>query len=515
MSALHTIIVATWSLGSAYASSPEPGSVDDVDPPAESADDDGVDEDDVDEPVDEDDREVEPDDDENVVEPAIDESVADLKADVRALKTRVEELEDANEELQVERDIEAEERYEEQERRAEKRKFAVAVHGYLDTGFFWAQGNGSGVRSDFGHDSFPEFSAVPDAWVFLGDPLSTAVNARGEPADTGPSRAVGFDSVDSRGKSTFLVNAFNLQVDASLGRQVTLYTMVDFVPRSRDASSTQGTFLGDFIDFKLGFLRWNVPVERFDFFIDVGKVDSVFGREYRTQESPSRIEVTPSLLCRYTCGRPVGLKTRMRFFQRKLSVAASVTNGSSYQEAFAFYNEVDRNQFKTITGRVAYEIPIGAGLEFGASGQYGAQDLQSDDLVSQWQYGFDAHLDVRGLEVTAEFLDGRANGKGRVAPGLARCSIAPCLRVQAAYGTVGYRVLNWLMPFVRVDWREALHESGTDFVYAAQLVRLSPGVRFDVASHLVFKAQYTANLEIGRIPSFPNDIVSTSFVGYF
>jgi hypothetical protein len=437
------------------------------------------------------------------------------EARIEALESRLEVLENANDELRVEQEIMLEERAEADDRAREAKNFAVRVGGYLDVGFFWAQSNGSGVRSDFGHRLFPEYSAVPDAWVFAGDPLSTAVNSRGEPADAGGSRALGFDSIDSRGKSTFLVNALNLQVFAQLGKQITVVGMVDFVPRSRDMSATDGLFLGDFIDVKLGMLRWDVPVRRFDFMIDVGKVDSVFGREYRTQEAPYRIEVTPSLLCRYTCGRPVGIKTRMLFFDRSLSVAASVTNGSSYQESFAFYNEIDRNEFKTMTGRIAYEIPVGAGLEFGASGQYGAQDLQSDDLVSQWQYGFDAHLDIRGLEVTAEFLQGRTEGAGSDAVAILDCAQAPCLRVLGAYGTVGYRALNWLMPFVRVDWRDAVHQSGADFVYVSQVTRISPGARFEVSPHVVIKAQYTFNLEVGRIPRIPNDIFTTSLVGYF
>ena len=53
---------------------------------------------------------------------------------------------------------------------------------------------------------------LPDSWVLMGDPLSTQVNSRGDPADTGESLAVTFDPVDSRGKSSFIANALSLSL---------------------------------------------------------------------------------------------------------------------------------------------------------------------------------------------------------------------------------------------------------------------------------------------------------------
>src|SRR4051794_40164994 len=43
--------------------------------------------------------------------------------------------------------------------------------GYVDLGLFYAMGNGSGIRADSGHALFPQYSDVPDGWVFYGDPL--------------------------------------------------------------------------------------------------------------------------------------------------------------------------------------------------------------------------------------------------------------------------------------------------------------------------------------------------------
>lgn len=392
---------------------------------------------------------------------------------------------------------------------------AGRLGGYLDVGAFWAAGNGSGVRPDTGHVVFPEYDGVvPDSWVLMGDPLSTQVNSRGDPADTGESLAVTFDPVDSRGKSSFIANALNLDLTSSVGKRLFLEGMVDFMPRNRNVSSPDGLFLGDYVDVKLAYVGYLVPTRRFELELQGGKIDSVFGYEYRVQESPDRITVTPSLACRYTCGRPLGFKARAKFLRsRALVIAASLTNGSSFQEGFGFANEIDTNHFKTVAARVSYRFDVGAGLEIGASGQLGAQDLQPADDVYQWQYGFDAHLDVRGVELASEVVIGKVDGEA--APGEPACGSAPCLDFKAVYGLIGYRALNWLMPYVRADWRDALHRSGASFVYVSELVRLTPGVRFELGTHVAIKAEYTLNRELGRIPQFRNDVVTTSVVTKF
>lgn len=423
---------------------------------------------------------------------------ARLREDNEALKQRVEALE------------------EDQERTREHvdrlRPLAGKVGGYVDFGFFYVTGDGSGIRPDTAHAVFPQYDGVvPDSWVFMGDPLSTVINSRGDPAETSESRAIVFDPVDSQGKSSFILNALNLDLTANAGDQLVLEGMVDFIPRNRDPSNPDGTFLSDYINVKLAYVNWIVPTKRVDLDLYAGKIDTVFGYEYRIQESPDRITVTPSLLCRYTCGRPVGLKGRLKLLpNRALVFGATVTNGSSFQESFGFTNEIDTNHFKTVAARLSYELPVGAGLEVGASGQFGAQDLQPSDSVYQWQYGFDLHLDVRGVDLTGEFIMGKIDGE--TAPGDVRCGIAPCLEFKAAYGLLGYRALNWLMPYVRVDWRDALHESGASFVYVSKLVRFTPGVRFDIGTHVLLKAEYTHNRELGPIPQFNNDMVTTSLV---
>ena len=381
--------------------------------------------------------------------------------------------------------------------------------GYLDLGFFATTGNGAGIRSDIGNLYFPRYAGiVPGSWVFMGDPLSTAVNSRGDPADTGESRAVTFDPIHAGGMSSFIVNALNLGLLVGAGDTGSLITSVDFVPRSRDVSNPMGIFVGDYVDVKLAYAEWRPELERFSLALQAGKFDSVLGREYRSLEAPDRTAVTPSLICRYTCGRPLGLKARAKFLADALILNLAVTNGSYVTEGFPFSSETDTNQMKTVAGRLSYLVA--RRLDLGVSGAWGAQDLQADDGVSQWHVGGDLHWAWKDLELTAELVHGRARGK--TSENAPRCDAAPCIRYTGAYGLASYRLTNLLEPYARVDWRDALHQSGASFVYISQLIRFTVGVRAELGTHVIVKAEGTLDRELGGIPQFPNDVFTTSLV---
>jgi hypothetical protein len=429
---------------------------------------------------------------------------------------RLEALEQKNEELRAELDQLRSDHDFDAERIEKLMPLSGRFTGYVDFGFFFVGGDGSGIRNDIGHERLPEYAAtsslaeIPDSWVFMGDPLSTAINSRGEPADTGESRAITFDPVDSKGKSSFILNSLNLSLFAGIGEDLTLNGSVDFVPRGRDVSDPDGAALGDFIDVKLAYAEYIAPFERFKLSLFAGKFDSVLGFEYRSQDAPDRLTVTPSLVCRYTCGRPLGLKARGTFFGDHLTLNVSGTNGTHFSEGFPFHDEIDSNQWKTLAGRLSSRTGEGTGLEVGVSGAFGAQDRQDDDAVHQWHYGVDLNLDWHDILVTGEFVQGRA--PGATEPGQRNCGLAPCIRYKAAYGLLGYRLFNWLTPYARVDWRDALHESGESFVYISQLVRGTGGLRFEVGTNVIIKAEYTVNRELGIIPQFANDVFTSSMV---
>jgi hypothetical protein len=382
--------------------------------------------------------------------------------------------------------------------------------GYIDVGLFDVGGDGSGIRTDLAHRHFPEFGDVPDSWVFMGDPLASPINSRGEPASTAESRAITFDPIRSGGAPGFIVNNVHLALMAGLGERATVNVAVDLLPRTRLLSNPQGLFLGDYLDIKLAWAEYRLPLPSAVLTFYAGKFDPVLGVEYRTQEAPQRLTVTPSLLCRYTCGRPLGAKVRGELLEGALTLNVALTNGSSMLETFGFYTETDTQLMKTVSTRAAWRIPVGAGIEVGASAAAGAQDAQPSNNVLHWHYGLDVHGDWNDVVFAAEFVRGRAEGESE--PGSPACNLAQCINYRGAYAQVGYRWTNWFEPYLRADWRRALHRAGASFVYISDLARATVGARLELDPAVVLKAEYVWNQELGRIPSFPNDVIVSSLV---
>ncbi len=433
--------------------------------------------------------------------------------DAAPTRAEIEELKAQNQELREELDLLKEDLQQTDQRVDKLAPLAAKVTGYLDFGFFAVGGDGSGIRPDSGHNVFPEYRGiVQDSWTFMGDPLSTVINARGEPATTGQSRAIVFDPIKSKGP-TFLLNSLNVGLFAQVGGSTTVNAKFDVVPRTRDVSKSDTVLLGDFVDVRLAYVEHRIAREWVDLALFAGKFDSVVGVEYRSQEAPTRIEVTPSLICRYTCGYPIGVKARALFLNKRLGLNAAVTNGTSFVELFPFYDEADKNSMKTGSARLHIE-PV-RGAEIGVSGSFGAQDHQDQDDTWQWMYGVDFHLRRHDLVFRAEFVQGRADGKTESPPSnefTKPCGAVPCLQFKGAYGLVGYRVTNIVMPYVRIDWRDALHRNGASFVYISELGRLTGGLRLALTQNLIVKAEYTLNRELGRIPQFNNDVFTSSLV---
>ena len=290
--------------------------------------------------------------------------------------------------------------------------------------------------------AFPQF-ANQYTWVFLGDLLAPAVNSRGEPVSLGNFPGVNrFDSIDSTGAPSFIVNEVNLRLDAAIARNALATASVDFMPRSGREFS-----LGDFMEVDLAQLEW-MPTPSGRTSIFVGKFDSVIGIEYRDRKSTERFGVTPSLISRYTTGTPLGIKVRSKLGDaERVVVAAAITNGSSSIEQFHFYDEIDSNAGKTVSGRVSVRpVPIDvADLEVGLSGAWGPQDHALDSNHALWFAGLDLLAHFGALDVKAQFLKGGA--PGQIGP--------PADPNHEPYGLKlhygGYVELNWMAtPLVRV-----------------------------------------------------------------
>jgi hypothetical protein len=411
--------------------------------------------------------------------------------------------------------LDLEQRLEQTRQVATLRRPILNVNGYIDTGFFVPQGTGVGVIQDAGavdQRHYPEY-AGRYGWVFLGDLLAPAINSRGEVADLGQFPGINrFDSVDSNGAPGFIVNEVNLTLTAALASNALATASVNFVPRSGFDFT-----IGDFIEVDIAQLEWQ-PFESGQTSIFVGKFDSVIGIEYRDRKANQRFGITPSLLARYTTGTPLGVKVRSKFFDNERVVGAlALTNGSSTTEQFHFYDEVDSNAGKTVSGRLSVK-PFPFDLEIGGSGQYGAQDRALDSRYPLWLAGVDLLAHFGGLDIKAQWLKGRAKGETD------RIYDDPHRPYGLDLKSGAYLEADWMItPLIGVlgrgEFRDALvwlgnpdAPGGADRLYITKSWRATVGARLVLNEHVVVKAEYLHNGEYGRIPQIPNDVFTSSLL---
>jgi len=371
---------------------------------------------------------------------------------------------------------------------------------YVDLGAFAVSGNGSGIRSDYGNFYYPKYAnKIPGEWVFMGDPLSTAINALGEPADAGNSRELREDDLKSHGHPSVLVNSVGLAIGREVYPGISIATLAELLPRPD----------GDKLDVELAHLDWK-PFDDQNFWISAGKIDSVLGVEYRSQDAPRRLTVTPSEICRYTCGRQYGIEARL--VSGRLSASGAVTDGDSFMSRFEPATSIHSTWLPTASGHLQWMLPVGQGLELGVSGAIGPQDKQPDIGIAQWHVGFDARLvDLDGFDAVAEYVQGLQQGKTTMTT---PCNVAPCLSYKGAYLLVDRRVNSWLTPYVRLDWRDAVHTNGGTnmFVYESHVWRATFGLHLELTNRILAKVEYTFNRELDNIPQFPDDIFTSSIV---
>ena len=134
-------------------------------------------------------------------------------------------------------------------------------------------------------------------------------------------------------------------------------------PAPAGASSSQvpsgpagPTTVGDYLWVDMAYLEYATDFKdgKHQLRLFAGRFDPNIGIEYRVRKAPDRFGVTPSLICRYSCGTPVGVKARGQFFEEFFTVALAVHNSASYQEQlFRFAENTDKKYMKTVSGRRA------------------------------------------------------------------------------------------------------------------------------------------------------------------
>jgi len=376
----------------------------------------------------------------------------------------------------------------------------VRLTGYLDLGFFKAAGDGTAYVRDAGKVLHPEFADVP--WVFVGDPWSNPINSQGESADLGLDRTnlPRFDPIHSGGHPSFLVNMMNIGLVGAVRPQLLFETSIGFEPRSGQLGSS-----GDQFDVDLAYLEW-VPFKARDLHVFAGKFESTFGIEYPHRKAPDRFGITPSLIHRYTAGTPTGLKLRGTTWKGRLTMNVALTNGSVNTESFGhFFNEIDTNGGKTVSGRVSLKLPVKPTFEVGASGVYGAQDLRPDNIDPYRQYGFDALFRKGGLTLRAEWLRALANRK--------RTPDVNWLDTKGGYAEGSYQALSWLGVYLRGDFRQASLRADTN-LYLSDTMRATVGLRLDPTPNVIAKAEYL-RIKQRHGPDLPDDVFTSSLIFKF
>jgi hypothetical protein len=386
----------------------------------------------------------------------------------------------------------------------------LSINGYVDFGFFWPQkGNeGGGIVRDFSM-LFPQFRNY--AWVFYGDILGTPVNTRGEAADLGDTTGiVRYDSVDSRGNPGFIANEVNLRLSYQLAERALVRTSVNFVPRS----SLVDFSLGDFVDVDLAEMEY-VLTEDGKTSIFAGKMMPVFGIEYKERKSDQRFGITPSLIARYTTESQLGLKFRSKLLRDWFIVAASVTNNTSSSEQFHFHSEIDKNSGKTINGRLALSIPIGSAinalqgdrLELGGSYERGAQDWATDNEGDIEFMGADLQYQSANFSLKGQWMKGSSPGSNQMAPNVWSLDLH-----NSGYLEVDWQIFGYVGFYVRAEVRDALVTLRAERAYITKQRRFTGGLRIVFNPRIVLKLEYYANREYGGVPSFPNNMFTSSLV---
>jgi len=387
----------------------------------------------------------------------------------------------------------------------------LTISGYLDFGFFIPEGDGAGIVQDIGDQQLRTLrprDVGKYSWVFLGDILAPMVNSRGEAADLGPDPGVNrFDSVNSRGATGFLLNEANLTIDAGLGTRAKATLSVNFTPRSGSEFA-----LGDWFDLDLAQLEL-IVFEDTPTSVFIGKIEPVFGVEYKRRKANTRFGITPSLVARYTTGSQLGVKARSKLFGGWIVLAAALTNQSATQEQFHFSEEVDSNDGKTFSGRAALRIPLNelwpelfaGALELAADGLYGPQDRAIDTQGDFVLFGADLEYQGVDLAVRAQVLKGSSPGRA----------------VDRAYGLElnlsGYAEIEYMFTpmfgaSVRGDLRDAWVTLGTQRAYLTKAWRFTGGLRASFSRSVTLKAEYLHNGEFGGLPDIKNDVFTSSLV---
>jgi hypothetical protein len=384
----------------------------------------------------------------------------------------------------------------------------LRLTGYVDVGFAKATGDGTSFA--------PNDNRIPSD--YFADPFATAVNSRGDVASTDSSghftngflpRSVGLGS-----KPGFLLNTASVDVRFTpksfpLFVFTRLQAMPRFVP---GADATR-------FELQQAFARLT-PFASQEFAVSLGRSDSVFGIEYLENEANFRLNITPSLIARYTTGQSLGLKVFYRYelpaAWSAISINAAASNGGTRVEALV---PVDASLVGVPVGsaRLGYELNRQkVQLKAGLSGLYGARNDQRSPNALQRAAGVDLRVTAFGVSFAGELLR-LVDDHGPIAgkyTGQAVGDLASAFDVWGGWARLAWSLpwkggaLSSLTPYVRYDRRHGHFEGAPVLVTD----RFTFGARVELFESVALKAEYVVNRELSGAASVNNNVLTSSAV---
>ena len=386
------------------------------------------------------------------------------------------------------------------------------ITGFVDMGFSFAQNKGVGYKKDVGNN-FQQFA--DKTAVFVGDPASTYMNTRHEAHDFGEAAnfPLMFDMMQGKGNAMGTINSATIDMIAEIHEKVRLQVSTEFLPRAPVVQNQTG--LGSFVNLDMAFLDYK-PFQQYDITVTAGKFIGITGIEYRWRRAPDRWTVTPTLVGRYMDGNPIGVKVRGKHFDKRFIWNIGVTNGNSFSTDTRIFETVESNSGKTYAGRLSYDFAFGpiTLLELGMSGSWGPQDGQLSNNLKQWDFGPDLQLAWKALQIRGQWFKINTDGGGI---NDAKNYIAEAWYVEGMYSFPGlFDLVNTFGVYTRYSRRTAT-EIDPKYVFIVDVAQITPGVRVDITENIIFKAEYSVNLEVGYIKdyAFNNNIFTSSLVAKF
>jgi hypothetical protein len=384
---------------------------------------------------------------------------------------------------------------------------ALALIGYLDFGF--ANAGGDGTSYPPGDNRIPADYGV--------DTFAPAVNSRGDVAsiDAGGRVTNGFlpRSVNIGGRPSFLLNAVNQDLRYQVPH-VLAFVRVQVLPRW--GGDGAGNVTPVYLEQAFGRVT---PIDGRELFVSGGKFDSVFGIEYIDNSPVYRTGITPSLMARYTTGTALGLKA---FYRQQipaawsaLSLNVAATNGSNFVEALQ-PTDASLTGVPIGSGRLGYELNLPrVQVKLGGSALRGPRNDQFERRSLLTMFGFDGRLYVAGVSLGGEYVhvdeDEGAGGKQTGAGGypIASAFHARGFWMQAAYApSLNVGPLRTIAPYARYERRHAWFEGFRPLTVA----RVTVGLRIQLWSMVILKAEVLFNQELAGAPTVDNDVFTTSAV---